>query len=170
MEFLDQIVSGITEALGPIVSFIKSVTGKGLNFLGSAFNLLDIISGIARFFQCDEDQDCPEYDQINQAGEATPGDALQIGLPKLTLGEPPLSDTPGPPCPTNPQRCGPPKVKIFGQDGFGAIANAIISPNSNALIGFDIRNPGTNYFSPPYVSITDGCGRGRGNASAIKCK
>ena len=30
---LDQIVSGITEALGPIASFIKSVTGKGLNFL-----------------------------------------------------------------------------------------------------------------------------------------
>ena len=159
---LDQIVSGITEALDPIISFIKSATGKGLNFLDSAFNLLDIISGIAKFFQCDEKQDCPEYDQINQAGEATPGDGLQIGIPKLTLGEPPLSDTPGPPCPTNPQRCGPSEVKIFGQDGFGAIANAIISPNSNALIGFDIRNPGANYFNPPYVSITDGCGRGRG--------
>ena len=159
---LDQIVSGITEALDPIISFIKSATGKGLNFLGSSFNLLEIISGIAKFFQCDEKQDCPEYDQINQAGEATPGDGLQLGLPKLTLGEPPLSDTPGPPCPTNPQLCGPPEVQIFGQGGFGAIANAIISPNSNALLGFDIKNPGEGYFNPPYVSITDGCGRGRG--------
>ena len=159
---LDQIVSGITGALEPVVAFIKGATGKGLNFLGSAFNLLDIISGIAKFFQCDEKQDCPDYDQINQAGEATPGDGLQLGIPKLTLGEPPLSDTPGPSCPTNPQLCGPPEVKIFGQGGFGAIANAIISPNSNALIGFDIKNPGENYFNPPYVSITDGCGRGRG--------
>ena len=162
-EVLDLIVSGITGALAPVISFIQSATGKGVNLLGSAFNLLDIVSGIAKFFQCDEDPDCPEYDQINQAGEATPGDGLQLGLPKIELGTPlPDAGGPGPACPTAPQVCGPPEVLIFGQSGFGAVANAIISPNSNALLGFDIRNPGQNYFTPPYVSITDGCGRGRG--------
>lgn len=168
-DVLEQIVSGITGALGPVVSFIQDAVGKGLNFLGSALDLLDIISGIGKFFICDEDQDCPEYDKINQAGNATPGEGLQLGLPKIELGQPlPDAGGPGPTCPTEPQKCGPPEVLIFGQKGFGAIANAIISPNSNAIIGFDIVNPGENYFDPPYVSITDGCGRGRGAAARAK--
>jgi hypothetical protein len=71
----------------------------------------------------------------------------------------------GPPCPTAPQNCGPPKVKMFGGDGIGAIANAIISPNSNSIIGFDIVDPGTGFFSPPYVELVDDCGKGRGAAA-----
>ena len=71
----------------------------------------------------------------------------------------------GPPCPTAPQNCGPPRVKIFGGDGIGAIANAIVSPNSNSIIGFDIVDPGTGFFSPPYVEIVDDCGKGRGAAA-----
>ena len=71
----------------------------------------------------------------------------------------------GPPCPTAPQNCGPPKVKIFGGDGIGAIANAIVSPNSNSIIGFDIVDPGTGFFSPPYVELVDDCGKGRGAAA-----
>ena len=68
----------------------------------------------------------------------------------------------GPPCPTAPQNCGPPKVKIFGGNGIGAIANAIISPNSNSVIGFDIVDPGRGFFDPPYVELVDDCGKGRG--------
>ena len=44
--------------------------------------------------------------------------------------------------PNSIQNCGPPKVKIFGGNGIGAIANAIISPNSNSVIGFDIVETG----------------------------
>lgn len=68
----------------------------------------------------------------------------------------------GPPCPTAPQTCGPPKVKIFGGNGIGAVANAIISPNSKSIIGFDIKDPGRNFFSPPYVELVDECGNGKG--------
>ena len=68
----------------------------------------------------------------------------------------------GPPCPTAPQACGPPKVKVFGGDGIGAIVNAIISPNSNSVIGFDIVDPGRGFLSPPYVELVDECGNGRG--------
>ena len=74
----------------------------------------------------------------------------------------------GPPCPTAPQNCGPPKVKVFGGDGIGAIVNAIISPNSNSVIGFDIVDPGKGFLSPPYVELVDECGNGRGaSASAL---
>ena len=68
----------------------------------------------------------------------------------------------GPPCPTAPQTCGPPKVKIFGGNGIGAVANAIVSPNSKSIIGFDIKDPGRNFFSPPYVELVDECGNGKG--------
>ena len=71
----------------------------------------------------------------------------------------------GPPCPTSPQTCGPPKVKIFGGNGIGAIANAIISPNSNSIIGFDIVDPGRGFLSPPYVELVDECGKGQGAAA-----
>lgn len=71
----------------------------------------------------------------------------------------------GPPCPTSPQVCGPPKVKIFGGNGIGAIANAIISPNSSSIIGFDIVDPGRGFLSPPYVELIDECGKGQGAAA-----
>ena len=71
----------------------------------------------------------------------------------------------GPPCPTAPQTCGPPKVKIFGGNGIGAVANAIVSPNSKSIIGFDIKDPGRNFFEPPYVELIDECGKGRGGSA-----
>lgn len=67
-----------------------------------------------------------------------------------------------PACPTAPQQCGPPKVKIFGGEGFGAVANAIISPVSSSVIGFDIINPGNNYLEDPFVELIDECGKGNG--------
>lgn len=68
-----------------------------------------------------------------------------------------------PSCPTAPLECGPPKVKIFGGGGFGAVANAIINPNSKSVIGFDIVNPGSNYLEEPFVELVDECGNGSGS-------
>lgn len=68
-----------------------------------------------------------------------------------------------PACQTAPQQCGPPKVKIFGGGGFGAVANAIISPNSQSIIGFDLVNPGKNYTEEPFVELVDECGKGNGS-------
>ena len=79
-----------------------------------------------------------------------------------SVSEPACNQRQGPPC---PQNCGPPKVKIFGGDGIGAIANAIISPNSNSIIGFDIVDPGRGFLSPPYVELVDECGKGNGAAA-----
>jgi hypothetical protein len=69
----------------------------------------------------------------------------------------------GPACPTDPQLCGPPRVQIFGGMGMGAMANAVISPNSSSIIGFDIVNPGFNYLSVPFANIVDECGSGSGS-------
>lgn len=68
-----------------------------------------------------------------------------------------------PECPTSPQTCGPPLVRFFGGGGFGAAANAIISPISSSVIAFDIVNPGKNYTNDLFAELVDVCGKGSGS-------
>lgn len=75
-----------------------------------------------------------------------------------------------PACPTNPQSCGPPRVQFFGGMGIGAMANAVISPNSKAIIGFDIVNPGFNYLTPPFANLVDECGNGSGGTLRVQTR
>ena len=93
------------------------------------------------------------------------GSISELGINQVIALQPKDLLPQGPPCPTAPQTCGPPKVKIFGGNGIGAIANAIISPNSNSIIGFDIVDPGRGFLSPPYVELVDECGKGQGAAA-----
>lgn len=66
-------------------------------------------------------------------------------------------------CPTEPQVCGPPLVRFFGgKNGFGASANAIISPISSSVIGFDIVNSGFGFLGSPSAEVMDQCGKGSG--------
>lgn len=71
-------------------------------------------------------------------------------------------------CPTSPQLCGPPRVQISGGMGMGAMANAVISPVSSSVIGFDIVNPGFNYSSAPFANIVDECGSGSGSSVRVQ--
>ena len=71
-----------------------------------------------------------------------------------------LPDAPS--CPTSPQDCGPPRVQFFGGKGMAASANAVVSPVSSSVIGFDIVNPGFNYLTPPFAQLVDECGSGSG--------
>ena len=65
-------------------------------------------------------------------------------------------------CNTGPQPCGSPTTKVFGGGGYGAAINAIISPISSSIIGFDILNAGRGYTSPPNIEVVDPCGKGSG--------
>ncbi len=77
-----------------------------------------------------------------------------------------LPNAPG--CPSDPQLCGPPRVQFFGGMGMGAMANAVVSPNSKSIIGFDIVNPGFNYLTPPFANIVDECGYGSGSTLRVQ--
>jgi len=79
-----------------------------------------------------------------------------------------LPNAPG--CPTDPQLCGPPRVQFFGGMGMGAMANAVISPNSGSIIGFDIVNPGFNYLTPPFANLVDECGYGSGGTLRVQTR
>jgi hypothetical protein len=70
-------------------------------------------------------------------------------------------------CPTDPQRCGPPKVQFFGGEGVGAMANAVISPISSGVMAFDIVNPGKKYKDAPIAVLDDECGKGSGSSLKV---
>lgn len=73
-----------------------------------------------------------------------------------------------PACPSNPQFCGPPKVQFFGGNGIGAMANAIVSPVSSSIIGFDFKSRGFNYINAPFAEIVDECGNGSGGSLLVQ--
>ena len=64
-------------------------------------------------------------------------------------------------CDTGPSLNGPPVVDIWGGEGNGALANAVIGPNGN-LLAVQIKNCGKGFATAPYVAITDSSGRGQG--------
>lgn len=73
-----------------------------------------------------------------------------------------------PTCPTNPKFCGPPRVQVFGGMGMGVMANAVVSPNSRSIIGFDIVNPGFNFIDSPVATLVDECGKGAGSKLQVQ--
>jgi hypothetical protein len=66
-------------------------------------------------------------------------------------------------CPTKVLRCGPPQVEIFGGDGIGGAANAVVN-NLGEIIGVNVTDIGFGYSpeKPPYVTFRDACGNGAG--------
>lgn len=66
-------------------------------------------------------------------------------------------------CPTKILRCGPPQVEIFGGDGIGGAANAVVN-NLGEIIGVNMTDVGFGYSpeKPPYVTFRDACGNGAG--------
>ena len=68
-----------------------------------------------------------------------------------------------------PLDCAGIKVNIFGSNGIGGAAKAIIgnvvgeyAEATGSLIGIDLTNGGSGYNTPPFVEIVDKCNRGYG--------
>ena len=64
------------------------------------------------------------------------------------------------PCNSGILVCGPPTITIFGGDGIGGLANAVINRSGN-IIGAQVLDGGFGYTQEPYVVIKDACGNGR---------
>ena len=65
------------------------------------------------------------------------------------------------PCNSGILVCGPPTITIFGGDGIGGLANAVINRTGN-IIGAQVLDGGFGYTQEPYVTIRDACGNGKG--------
>jgi len=183
---INNLVSQIDTAIGPILDEINDVLSGVAKIAGSVFEAIDFILGFESFL-C-EKPNCPEITEF-EAGPWGGPSAAQIkafsgfaAIPSVgdandfisdaignipifgeTLGEGAGSDVPIPSsitqCDPSAYRCGPPTIQIFGGGGVNAAANAVVD-GFGKLIGVDIVNRGSGYKTPPFVAIVDSCGNG----------
>lgn len=69
-KLLNQILQPLFNAIQTALKFINLGISIAENILNNVFNILDFVSGILKFFICDDDKACPVEDQLNLAGFA----------------------------------------------------------------------------------------------------
>ena len=179
---INNLAANIDRAMAPILDGIGDLIGGIGRVAGSIFSAIDKILAIESFL-CLEPE-CPEITEINtnpsdDAAFQTAKDnfASFIEVPSSSdvedsigqwidgfsiFGEK-ISDSPdsGLTCDTDPFKCGPPTIEIFGGGGIGAAGSAIVD-HLGHLIGINLDNGGTGYTTPPFVAIIDACDHGQG--------
>lgn len=64
-------------------------------------------------------------------------------------------------CNPRSKTCGPPRIEIFGGDGIGGFARAVIN-ETGKIVGVNMTQFGSGYTEKPFVSFIDDCDNGRG--------
>ena len=180
---INNIVAMVDDALEPVLDSINDLLGGIGKIAGSIFEAIDFILGFEAYL-CQK-PNCPEitatklgpwanspskpfgdgFDNfLDNAESAILEGGLQSAVNGLsifggTLGD--LADAPATsfPCDTNPFKCGPPSVEIFGGGGIGAVGKAVIN-DLGQIYGINMENGGSGYIRPPFVSIIDPCDNG----------
>ena len=182
---LNNLTAQIDKAIAPILKAINDIIGGVAKVAGSVFQALDFILGFESFL-CQK-PNCPEIKKFMADPWGSPSKSQQDRFDKFLsvpdsgqvldsatgfidnfsifgskLGDAP--DAGALICDTNPYRCGPPKIEIFGGGGIGAVADAVVN-TIGEVIGANLRYGGSGYTSPPFVTFYDSCQKGS-NASA----
>ena len=180
----DQISSGLDGVMGGVENILPSAY-KIKDVLGSSSDMLQSAGG---FFGCNQsDNKC--VGKINKSilgqGPSKPFDLQSTYSNVLdnmnvfgSSGDTVASPFQKPNC-AEPSSCGAPKVQIFGGDGIGGAARAILGgfvdntaglsdltasvTRTASIIGVEITDPGALYFSaPPLIEFVDPCKLGYG--------
>lgn len=187
--FLGNIIGTITNAIndtiGPALSQITSLIGGSFgsitNIIGKA---LGITKSVLSLLSCEDKQCYENYDYEMNKGFVSPSNqnldrilnySLTVSANNLARDSKPVinnwlsqvgisSDTSRGDfgsCDTNVFECGFPRITLFGGNGLGANAEAVVN-SVGQIMGALVTNRGKSYTTPPYVSITDSCGFGGG--------
>ena len=180
----DQISSGLDGVMGGVENILPSAY-KIKDILGSSSDMLQSAGG---FFGCNQsDSKC--VGKVNKSilgqGPSKPFDLQSTYSNVLdnmnafgSSGDTVASPFQKPNC-AEPSSCGAPKVQIFGGDGIGGAARAILGgfvdntaglsdltasvTRTASVIGVEITDPGALYFSaPPLIEFVDPCKLGYG--------
>jgi len=174
---INKLINDIDKALEPIFDNIEDVLGGVAKISGSVSSAINTILGFQGFL-CNVPK-CPELKEFsaspfggpsasaaaNFANFSFDGGFIDQGLKTVNdwmddfFGEDGnTSQSPGS-CYTGLFECGLPQVKIFGGQGSGAIAQAVVN-DIGQVIGTNLLSGGKNYESAPFVSFVDpaGCG------------
>jgi len=161
-DLLGSVIGDITAAIDGALALINGILGQASSFIGSIFDVLDVVTGVLNFLSCDEQLDCsmPEEWSFWYGAKCFTdeiSDNLKAKISNLTSS----TDTSGGvSCSTAAIPCGPPNVVIDGA-GTGASGNPIISA-TGSLLAIDFVNGGSNYDSSTNVQVVDSCGKGNG--------
>ena len=179
---INNLAANIDRAMAPILDGIGDLIGGIGKVAGSVFSAIDKILAFESFL-CLEPK-CSEVTEINlNPSKTTPFETAKdnfesfIEVPSSSdvedsigqwidgfsiFGEK-ISDSPdsGLACDTDPFKCGPPTIEIFGGGGIGAAGSAIVD-HLGHLIGINLDNGGSGYTTPPFVAIIDACDHGQG--------
>jgi len=187
---LNDVLGGITDTIGPILSSLTSTLGGALgsvtSLIGKALNGIGLLFN---FLGCD-DLKCPlpsrfdnqlgpgqkQKDRVDNLMKGISGISSSIGLDEVGNSsifkqpdkDPSVVASLVGECDANILRCGPPTVEIFGGSGVGGVASAIVAETTE-IAGVNILDRGLGYQEkPPYVTFRDACGDGKGaRAKAI---
>ena len=179
---INNLAANIDKALAPILDGIGDLIGGIGRVAGSIFSAIDKILAIESFL-CLEPE-CPEITEINTnpsedavfqlakdnfasfievPSSSDVEDSIGQWIDGFSIFGEKISDSPdsGLACDTDPFKCGPPTIEIFGGGGIGAAGSAIVD-HLGHLIGINLDNGGTGYTTPPFVAIIDACDHGQG--------
>ena len=187
-QIIESIMSGLSGALNG-VSKILSPAFNIVNFLRSG---IDIIKSIGGLFDCNQSKTkCSGLVKEWTIGKGAKGSEDENDLFKKIVKDMNVSrsigkidfdvfnktknaslyDPLGGCYAGKPISCGPPKVKIFGGGGTGAVATAILGSFANnvlsngtitsqrtaSIIGVRLDKPGSGYRYPPFIEFVDNC-------------
>ena len=183
---LDGIIDEISDTLDDALDGLSSILSAGFKVSDVLRSSSDLFKSAGAFVDCNQKNSrcVGKIKTIKTGGKAkkpfdinTSFDNVLSNLNSNSGGTPFIK----PDC-ANVDFCGPPVVNIFGGDGIGGAAKAIMGgivsntdglsdvtadlSRTGSIIGVEITDPGLGYFtSPPLITFEDPCNQGYGSAA-----
>jgi hypothetical protein len=157
----------VLEAIDSILSQISNVIGISISIVGKFTEILDFVTGIFKFFLCDEVLSCPEVEEWSFWDGVTnfTGDIQKLPSSLAIEASRGVSDFLDNPssvqCSPSPKPCGPPTISFLDSSGGGAFGNLIVS-TTGSILGIDLISFGGQYSSTVSAVINDVCNIGGG--------
>ena len=183
---LDGIIDEISDTLDDSLDGLSSILSAGFKVSDVLRSSSDLFKSAGAFVDCNQSNSrcVGKIKTIKTGGKAKKPfdinasfDNVLSNLNSNSGGTPFIK----PDC-ANVDFCGPPVVNIFGGDGIGGAAKAIMGgivsntdglsdvtadlSRTGSIIGVEITDPGLGYFtSPPLITFEDPCNQGYGSAA-----
>ena len=183
---LDGIIDDISDTLDDSLDGLSSILSAGFKVSDVLRSSSDLFKSAGAFVDCNQSNSrcVGKIKTIKTGGKAKKPfdinasfDNVLSNLNSNSGGTPFIK----PDC-ANVDFCGPPVVNIFGGDGIGGAAKAIMGgivsntdglsdvtadlSRTGSIIGVEITDPGLGYFtSPPLITFEDPCDQGYGSAA-----
>lgn len=176
---LGSLIGKLTGLISSAVQAALTPLNAILGALDIAGDIVDFVSDLISFLQCEETPDCPQVTawsvwdgatKFNVGSDITGlVDKVKSYAASVQQSVDPdnfnfdfdFSDIFQNTCNVGPIFCGPPSVEFYGGGGSGATGNAIISATGD-ILGVDLTSFGSGYQSAPTIRFVDSCGLGKG--------